>query len=343
MATALDLDLLQTPFAPSPGVTQPGASARSPSPTLQGSGNYNYTRESGTDGSNAMPASTGWLGSADMYHNTQGALQVCWQQQFNQEWALLSSQAPVPLAGISTNPVNDVVRSNSKSPCLLTTMRQLSELNVELFAHETTVPKPPVSLSEPLSWKDKDFAIDRTFQLSQRLIEALNKQYPRYLETASVDVSKDSSSDVTQSSTAPVDQGFFLLILSCYTRLIEIYDRIFANMQACLDRSSVTDREDYVNLPSVKVGSFSLPDSSATQILLILQLSRHLLTRMSEVIEAIGVDKPNNKQDLTASECATGPGTLLVKSALTTVKLQEDGLMKRITQLRSTLLELNIL
>jgi hypothetical protein len=321
----------------------PGISGRYPSPTSE---NHNHPRQGSGTGPATITGSPDWLWSADANGITQNIPQVCWQQQFNQEWALLSSQPTTTITAPSSNAMAEMVGNKPESPCLLATIRQLSDLNVELYAHATTVPKPPVSLSEPMSWKNKDFAIDRTFQLSQRLVEIINKQHPRYLETASMDISKDSSIDTPHSPELQIDQGFCLLILSCYTRLIETYDRIFANMQACLDRSSVTAREDYVNLPPVQVGTFSLPHSSATQIVLILQLARHLLTRMGEVIKGIGADKDANhdvENDGAVTESTTETEKLILLSALNTVKPQEDGLMKRITKLRSTLIALNIL
>jgi hypothetical protein len=252
---------------------------------------------------------------------------------------MMALQHPVGMTDASPrSPVSDTVDA-PKTACLLTTIRELSELNVELYAHEATVPRPPASLAEPISWKNKDFAIDRTFQLSQRLIEIVNKRYLRYLETARL-----QTPEGTPESNAPepqIDQGSCLLILSCYTRLIETYDRFFANMQGCLDRSSVTAREDYVNIPTVQVGSFSLPHSSSLQIVLILQLARQLLARMGEIIKAVNPEKQNDQSETTVPEPATGG--LLLSSALNTVSAEEDRLMKRITKLRSTLIALNIL
>lgn len=260
---------------------------------------------------------------------------------------MMESQHSVATLNTPTQslPISDTLDA-PKTVCLLTTIRELSELNVDLYAHETSVPKPPASLEEPMSWKNKDFAIDRTFHLSHRLIEIVNKSYPRYLETACMQTPEMSPERSPESTPPkpPVDQGSCLLILSCYTRLIETYDRIFDNMQGCLDRSSVTAREDYVSMPSVQVGSFSLPHSSSLQIVLILQLARQLLSRMGEIIKAVQPGTRTSSPDVTAPESPTSPtGSLLLSSALETVSAEEERLIKRITKLRSTLIELNIL
>lgn len=57
-------------------------------------------------------------------------------------------------------------------------------------------------------------------------------------------------------------------------------------MQACLDRSSVTECKDHVGLPNIKVDSFAIPKTSAVQITLILHLARYLLSWMGELIKS---------------------------------------------------------
>ncbi|THC88595.1 hypothetical protein EYZ11_011960 [Aspergillus tanneri] len=348
MPVDLELGMLQAETAPASSWIPPGALNRYPSPTSQESREYHYHAQpnSGatTDGANGSP---NWLGMTAGGCPTNAIEQANWQQVFNREWALLSSNdavAPSNWSPASTG--SHSADDGSENRCALGMVQQLSELNVELYAHEMTVPKPPMSVSEPLSWKDKDFAIDRTFHLSQRFIEVLNRQYPRYLETARLSGSETATSDVGLSGAFGLDQGSCLLTLSCYLRLVKTYDNIFGNMQACLDRSSVTPRGDYVNLPGVQVGSFSLPHSSALQIVLILQLARHLLTRMGEVVKAAGLDGQNQRKadkDTENMVLTDGTGDSLLSGAVNTVQSQECFLMNRITKLRNTLIALNIL
>ncbi|KAL9626947.1 MAG: hypothetical protein Q9164_007749, partial [Protoblastenia rupestris] len=173
-------------------------------------------------------------------------------------------------AASSPNRIGALVSKNyttKSASSALSTIQELSNLNVRLYEHASMIPKPPQATTESLSWKGKDFAMDKTFELSQSMIELLNRIYPRYGETplhktlkrkmSNVESSKsrkEGSSAISQrSQTLPcIDQGSMLLVLSCYLRLIDTYDNIFGNMQACLDRSSVTPSEDYVSLPCVK-------------------------------------------------------------------------------------------
>lgn len=316
-----------------------------------------------------------WQGPETSSSRSSGDLpsQENWQHIFQQEWALLSNQPnsaaeSSPNSAFTNDLSNNFSSTNSitsshddnshrdkdhgsvpKSPCIVNTVRQLSELNVELFAHAVLVPKPPSSVSEPLSWKGKDFAIDRILQLSQKFIHILNAQYPRFLASAAMTGHAHSPGSSPDVSSPLLDQGC-LLILSCYLRLVDTYDDVFGNMQACLDRSSITPEEDYVHLPGVQVGSFTLPQSSALQIVLILQLSRHLLSRIGEIFRAAGIAKSENISSLSdAMGAPPGDGSeqrdlhTLISSAIDTVSKREQRLMERIAKLRSTLIELNIL
>ena len=279
----------------------------------------------------ASPASTSYLPSGDTI--------TSWQCRFNQEWALLSAEQHA-LQDDGGNAHTRQGTPGAKPPnpqnLPLDTIRGLSELNVEMFSLSSKIPKPPTSLSQPQSWKDKDFAIDKTFQLSQRLIEVLDKLYPRHSEVLCKShvmspVPEDALPALALNESPSFDQSSFLLVLSCYQRLIETYHDIFGNMQACLDRFAITAREDYVQMPNMKVGSYSLPDSSALQITLVLQLARHLLRRVGTIIKALNTNY-------------FGAGTdELMSLTFKAVNTREDDLIERINKLRNTLLSLDIL
>lgn len=258
-----------------------------------------------------------------------------WQYRFNQEWAMLSAEQQSPLDDgiLQTRP--GTPRAKSHEDLRLSTIRGLSDLNIEMFTLSSTIPKPPTSTSQPHSWKNKDFSIDKTFLLSQRLIEVLDKMYPRNSASQShimtPPLQGDTLPELAPNDSPPFDQSSFLLVLSCYQRLIETYHDIFGNMQACLDRSTVTAREDYVQMPDMKVGSFLVPDSSALQITMILQLSRHLLRRMGAIIKSL---KANYN----------GSGTNdLMSLTFNAVNSREDELIETINKLRNSLVSLDIL
>ncbi|KAI0097801.1 hypothetical protein F4776DRAFT_533847 [Hypoxylon sp. NC0597] len=254
-----------------------------------------------------------------------------WQDRFNREWAMLSAeQYSLPKSVILEDQSESPKLQEQDAPGLsLAIIKGLSDLNVELFSLSSAVPKPPTSTTQPLSWKDKDFAIDKTFQLSQKFIEALDRLYPRHQGSTAI----DHVSSPVQGPPAQFDDASFLLVLSCYQRLIETYDDIFGNMQACLDRSAITAPEDYVPMPDMKVGSFSLPNSSALQITLVLQLARHLIKRMDFIIKAL--DQSRNLTSCDAND--------LMSLTFKAVSTRETDLIERINKLRNTLVSLDIL
>lgn len=229
--------------------------------------------------------------------------------------------------------VSDGSRLSGPRSLPVDTIRRLTDLHVELFTLATHIPKPPTNISQPLSWKDKDMAIDKTFQLSHAFIEAIDnldfRQSPNSLELTAW----TTESPTAPANDAPLDQASLLLVLSCYQRLIESYDDIFGNMQACLDRFAITAREDYVKMPDVKIGSLSIPDSSALQITLILQMARHLLRRIGAMVTNL------NQRQIATNALMDN----LTSITAQTVSSRENDLIQRITTLRNTLVTLDIL
>ena len=242
----------------------------------------------------------------------------------------------------------------------LSKVQELSDLNVKLYEHASTIPKPPSTTTEPLSWKGKDFAMDKTFDLSQRMIALLNRISPRYQEPShsqslkrksmcagSLHHQDSGSNDNSQRDRVSccLDPGSMLLLLSCYLRLIDTYDSIFGNMQACLDRSSAMLPEDYVSLPSVKVGSFSFPPTSALQITMVLHFASDLLGRLRETTQFLhppsndGLRTPESQdrdnEDVPTADIST--------ATLNAVTARQNELVQRIKKLRQSLMALDVI
>ncbi|KAI1113274.1 hypothetical protein F5Y14DRAFT_452171 [Nemania sp. NC0429] len=254
-----------------------------------------------------------------------------WQYRFNEEWTMLSADREIGRDDAFPQvdfPASDASQPSGPRNLPVDTIRRLTDLHVELFALATQIPKPPTTLSQPLSWKEKDVAIDKTFQLSHAFIEAIDNLDPHQSQD-SLDLGAwcTTGPQAAPTNDAPVDQASLLLVLSCYQRLIETYDDIFGNVQACLDRFSITAREDYVKMPDVKVGSFSLPHSSALQITLVLQLARHLLRRIGSMVMNL------NQRHVPTNALMDN----LTSITAQTVSSRETELIKRIATLRNTL------
>ena len=235
--------------------------------------------------------------------------------------------------------------SASSSFSTLSTIRELNNLNIKLYAHASSIPKPPNLTTETLSWKDKDFAMDQTFELSQSMIALLNRLSPARAIENSLNNSPKFNSLTPQSphpladpESPRIDQASMLIILSCHIRLMETYDHIFRNMQACLDRSSTTAPEDYVSLPCVSVGSFSFPPTSAMQLTMILHCASEILGRLRKVTVSNRLYTASQDEDFRAGS-DLDPITITAKA----VTRKQKKLIDRIKNLRQSLVILDII
>ena len=161
-----------------------------------------------------------------------------------------------------------------------------------------------------------EFAIDQTFLLSRQLIDILNQVYPRFHQRASSfeqavlspshshshshththsphrqQSSRSSQSGSGSNPLAPsdlpptsIDPGSGLLVLSCYLRVIDIYDKIFGHVRMCVAKTGTADPFTQIRLPGLTIGSFSLQSSSALQVTLFIQLAEQLLDRLRSIV-----------------------------------------------------------
>lgn len=187
-------------------------------------------------------------------------------------------------------------------------IKELADVNVKLFEHAATLPtkfydfrtKETFSsafLSQiehgdngtQLAYKKKEgFAIDRTFELSRELLAILteictsgsrsricrsvqSRVSPKRDTNDSIDTPSISSGSATKNDRLPVllcDTGSILLILSSYTRILDIYDRFIGLVTASLSRPKDVDISEHVPLPNFIIGSFSLGPTLQTTLMI---------------------------------------------------------------------------
>ena len=215
----------------------------------------------------------------------------------------------------------------SLSPSVASLIQKLSDTNVKLFQHSATIPpviESSPNLSEALGNQEKDgntsstshsllyfgqeFAIDQTFLLSQQLIDILNELFPRFLKNSSLreqsrtpllmqspSSSPRASSNTNQTPTTDanpfasyLDQGSILLVLSCYMRVIDIYDKICGHIRNCVSDTSPAAKATQLTLPGLSIGGFSLHKSPAMKIMLMLQLAEQLLDCIRDIVGLVG-------------------------------------------------------
>ena len=227
-----------------------------------------------------------------------------------------------------------------------TWIQKLSEINVRLFQHVATIPSLQDSAlngSESLEapkhkWNDRGLAIDKTFNLSQLLIEALNHLYSRPLQNSSTQTSPPSppgsgstTPDPTLSCINNLDQGSILLVLSSYLRLIDAYDRIFRNMQASLtspqQAASTKSYLSNLRLPQLTIGGFSPAPTSVVQTTLIVHLTETLLARIRLLV---GSMESSAGLDGAAESGNESPGDTTLRA----IRIKEKEMMKRVNSIK---------
>jgi Fungal Zn(2)-Cys(6) binuclear cluster domain len=202
----------------------------------------------------------------------------------NQEWqGVVGSRGPGP-----ETPKTPFLDPSIQEPPVSKVhyVRQLAELNIGLYDHAAALPPKTTNSTNNASKKaptkgGKRFAIDQTFHLTQTLIDILSRLYPH----TSNDITFSPKDNLPQSQP---DQGTILLILSCYNRVMDIYEVIFHHMQGCIRHSitpTMTDGQT-ITLPPVRIGSFAPSDTSAIaiQMMLIIMLASRLFDQLQDVV-----------------------------------------------------------
>jgi len=152
-------------------------------------------------------------------------------------------------------------------------VRQLADLNVQLYEHAETLPPLSMATRDRTPTLDgRMFAIDKTFGMTQTLIDVINRLYPRA---------------GTSSEFVP-DQGTVLLLLSCANRVFDIYEVIFGHMRGCIQHqlTPVTADGKTLMLPQLRIGTFAPPTPAAIamHMLMVVMMASSLFDQLQEVL-----------------------------------------------------------
>jgi hypothetical protein len=206
-------------------------------------------------------------------------------------------------------------------------IRDLTSLSASLYDNVSKI--PPLSLwankefspSNPPS-EYKHFAVDQTFQLTQKLIDI----YPRFIATVLYQeqqlhpthapnppspqslnnvafIRQKHLSHLQHQPTAPqppdtqIDVPSTLLLLSTHLRLQETFSTLFKHISYCIDYSSTislppTHPVLAISTPKLKVGSYAPPTAATVpmQVMLLLYLVGRLERCVVGLGREIGVD-----------------------------------------------------
>lgn len=203
-------------------------------------------------------------------------------------------------------------------------LTQLHGINSELWELASSI--PCLSHSEDGSdvftysgpdaeqYSSQGFPLDSLFKLSRRFLQHLE-------ETKLGDDADSYSESLTPQTRGPrttSDAGTGLLILSTYVRLLDLYQKVFRNVQAEISHSGSVDVFRLCKLPEVSVGSFPVPPSPTLQMELTLRLAGEFLSQLRAATLPLGSGPPS--PDSTPD---TGTGHLSTFSGVVGVSLRE--------------------
>ncbi|KAI0109860.1 hypothetical protein F4814DRAFT_424764 [Daldinia grandis] len=155
----------------------------------------------------------------------------------------------------------------------------LTQLNLDLLRHAKTI--PPLTSQAPDLTKDfVPFNLDDTFQLTTSFLDTVR---PLQLEGAAS----------IYPSSVVVDSGTIFLAISCWHRLADIYDCLFAHIRRCAEQSILpaTREGNPMTLPLLTIGRF-VPDATTSillQMVATLQHSTQLANGLSEFASKMGL------------------------------------------------------
>lgn len=203
---------------------------------------------------------------------------------------------------------------------------KLSDINVELHQHMQSIivehsPRTN-SMTSTGPRAPKELAVDRTFKLSHQYTEILN------------DIFSQCKSRQASTSSPPavltLDQPSLLLVLSSYLCLVELYDKILQHIKTWtevrLTRGESTAEEHLpVQLPTVAIGCFQLPELSLTRALVLICTIEATVTQIHDQVNEM------MRPVRTTNERGTMPGdgmSSVAKVIIQEIRTKEDATMK---------------
>lgn len=158
-----------------------------------------------------------------------------------------------------------------REPPTIHWMAQLSDINAQILDLSSALPSsletarngPSLGMPTDERFKNSGFPIDDMFQLTRKVADILEKPPSEATETI------DDS-----------DPGNSMFILSTYTRLLDMYQKVFTLVQSELSRTGSDAVFRFWKLPDVTVGSFAVESSPFLQMSLTIQVAEEFLSRL---------------------------------------------------------------
>ena len=228
----------------------------------------------------------------------------------------------------SASDEEDVIGVDATLDTTASCVQRLAQLSARLYEHAETAPSQSIFNDERTIGNVKsnkngiacnEYSVDETYHLTQSLIDLYpilirtairnNLRRPPYLPINQQRVSSSPtlqiSGDMYESGNAmtkedqrraqsalphcpALDDASIFLILSCHHRILDIWERIFALMQTCIEHSVMPESHNGqpMTVGTLKIGSF-VPSTAAAvpmHISLISGFANQLLNCVCELV-----------------------------------------------------------
>lgn len=200
---------------------------------------------------------------------------------------------------------------------------KLSGINVELHQHMQSILVERSLRTESSGPRGpQELAVDRTFRLSHQYTEILNDIFSQ--------CKSRQASTGSPPAVLELDQPSLLLVLSSYLCLVELYDKILQHIKAWtevrLTRGKSTAEEHLpVQLPTVAIGCFQLPELSSTRALVLICTIEATVTQIhDQVNEMMRPIRTTNEQGTMHGDGMSSVAKLIIQE----IRTKEDATMK---------------
>ncbi|KAH8801523.1 hypothetical protein F5884DRAFT_862217 [Xylogone sp. PMI_703] len=263
--------------------------------------------------------------------------------------------------------------SSSTSP-IDSCIHQLSNLSINLYEHEATIPPQSIHESPMLDeeiYKLYPYSVDETFRLTQTLVDIYPKFMSKFVKikqpdpSRTLDISRQEFSGMgsgfekptakglpdsqshSHSQKPPIDHSAILLILSCHLRLIEIYEQLFQHVEKCIIGGSKCHSAPEgvgASMPELRIGTYVPPQEAAVpmQMLLLIHLASQLNTHAGNLAKQITAEQLSEGSK---DRAFRNKQFTMQLSQLTaeTVRARASHMQEELTQLRVRMLQTGFL
>lgn len=264
-----------------------------------------------------------------------------------EEWLLTST------VDASDQDVSDNIVPPEEGDLMLW-IAKLSQLNVEL--HQNLHSIPPLGVWQEC-WtnptgpntaqlnNEKDLAIDRTLQLSHQYIELMNHVFSCFRSTEEINGN-------VSATLSPLGDPPQLLVLSCYSCLIELYDKILQHIKACAEirlqlDTSVAEAHTPITLPGLNIGSFEMAPSSSLKVVILLHIMEAMMVQVqrlvSEMTEPSYVEPRNLSGNLATKTGNNNNSISITHVSLQGIRAKEKAIVELIRAVRDLAVQCKIL